>query len=151
MSHDIKQLKPSANSRYRQGYIDPGSCKKLFPDLVRDSIIYRSSYERKFIYWCENNPKVKHWGSECMSIKYVSMIDKKEHTYYPDYVVEMIDGEKWVVEIKPYSQTQRPVTENGWLWNAYTMNMSKWVAAKQFCDARGLKFKILTERTIELL
>jgi hypothetical protein len=60
MPHNIKQLKPSANSRYRQGYIDPGSCKKLFPDLVRDSIIYRSSYERKFIYWCENNPNVKY-------------------------------------------------------------------------------------------
>ena len=151
MPHDIKQLKPSANSRYQQGYIDPGSCHKLFPDLVHDRIIYRSSYEKKFIYWCENNPNVKYWGSECMSIPYVLATDKTVHTYFPDYAVEMIDGEKWIVEIKPYSQTQKPMNENSWLWDAYTRNMSKWIAAKRFCEDRGLKFKILTERTIDML
>lgn len=151
MSRDIKQLKPSKNSRYMQGYIDPKSCKKLFPGLIHDKIIYRSSYERKFIYWCERNPKVKYWGSECVSIPYILLTDKTTHTYYPDYILELHNGEKWVVEIKPYSQTQRPMNENGWLWDSYTRNMSKWVAAKKFCDDRGYKFKILTEKTIELL
>lgn len=37
---------------------------------------------------------------------------KETHTYYPDYFVEMVDGTKIVVEIKPYNQTQKPVNEN---------------------------------------
>ena len=86
-----------------------------------------------------------------MSIPYVLATDKTVHTYFPDYVVEMVDGEKWIVEIKPYSQTQKPMNENSWLWDAYTRNMSKWIAAKRFCEDRGLKFKILTERTIDML
>lgn len=151
MSHNIKQLKPKKNGRYQQGYINPGSCKKLFPGLVHDHIIYRSSYEKKFIYWCESNPDVKYWGSECMKIPYMYVTDKKQHTYYPDYILEMTNGEKWVIEIKPKNQCTRPLNENGWAWEAYTKNMCKWSAAKQFCEARGFKFKILTEDTISKL
>lgn len=151
MHHNIKDLKPSANSRYKQGYIDPGSCKKLFPGLCHECIITRSSWERKFIYWCESNPNVKRWGSECITIPYILATDGSNHNYHPDFVVEMANGETWVVEIKPQSQCKRPLKEDGWLWNAYTHNMSKWVAAKKFCEDRGLKFKIFTEQTIAQL
>ena len=40
---DIKNLKPSRNSRYKQGYVNPKSCKKLFPSIIHEAIIYRSS------------------------------------------------------------------------------------------------------------
>ena len=99
MAKGIKSLKPRKDSAYSQGYINPASCKKLFPQMQNDKIIYRSSYERKFICWLENNNAVKHWGSECIKIPYFYVRDGKTHSYYPDYFVEMEDGSCIVVEI----------------------------------------------------
>lgn len=147
---NIKQLKPSQKSRYKQGYIDPRSCKKLFESMSRDRIIYRSSYELKFITWLENSKQVKGWGSECIRIPYF-WTDGTTHSYYPDYFVEFVDGTKMVVEIKPHNQTQRPVNENCWAHKEYMKNMCKWKAAIEFCKAKGYVFKVLTEKTINQL
>jgi hypothetical protein len=149
---NIKNLKPTANGRYQQGYVNPASCLKLFPSLSRDRIIYRSSYEKKFIYWCENSPMVKYWGSECVEIDYFSKLDQKTHRYFPDYLVELTDGTKIIVEIKPLFQTKPPINENNqWGMKEYIKNICKWKATQEFCQARGLKFKILTENTIDKL
>ena len=147
---NIKDLKPSKGRRYHQGYINPDSCKKLFDQLKHDKIIYRSSYEKKFITWLEHSDKVKRWGSECIRIPYL-YIDNKYHEYYPDYFVEMADGTAWVVEIKPYNQTQKPLNENCWGYKEYTKNVCKWKAALEFCKNKGYKFNILTENTINNL
>ena len=147
---NIKQLKPSKNGRYKQGYINPRSCKKLFEQFSRDNIIYRSSYELKFIMWLENNDKVKRWGSECFYIPYL-YFDGTTHKYYPDYFVEMVDGSKMVIEIKPYNQTQKPVNENSWAAKEYAKNICKWKAAMGFCESKGYIFKVLTEKTINQL
>lgn len=147
---NIKQLKPSKSSRYKQGMVNPLSCKKLFPQLQHDKIIYRSSYEYKFIMWLENSNKVKYWGSECFSIPYF-YIDGTTHRYYPDYFIEMMNGDKYVVEIKPKNQTQQPINENCWAWKEYQKNLCKWRAAKEFCEKKGYIFKILTENTIKQL
>lgn len=147
---DIKQLKPSKKSRYNQGYINPTSCKKLFPTMTKQEIIYRSSYEKKFITWLESNKSVKYWGSECLKIPYL-YIDGKMHNYYPDYFIEMVDGSCIVVEIKPHNQTIKPINENCWVYKEYTKNMCKWRATKEFCDAKGYQFKILTEKSISKL
>ena len=145
----IKSLKPSKNSRYQQGYVDTKSCKKIFPDLKHDKVIYRSSYEKTFIIWLENNQNVKHWGSECICIPYFYSVDQKLHHYYPDYFVEMVDGTCLVVEIKPSTQTKKPINENCYAYHEYIKNVCKWQAAKEFCEAKGYKFKILTEKTIK--
>lgn len=147
---NIKSLKPSKQSRYQQGYINPKSCKKLFPEMVRDKIIYRSSYEKKFIIWLESNKDVKYWGSECICIPYY-FIDEKMHKYYPDYFIEMNDGTHIVIEIKPSNQTIKPINENCWAYKEYIKNMCKWRATKEFCDNKGYEFKILTEKTINNL
>lgn len=147
---DIKNLKPKQNGRYKQGYIKPSSCKKLFEQISKDVIIYRSSYELKFIMWLENSDKVARWGSECFSIPYM-FVDGTTHRYWPDYFVEFVDGTKMVVEIKPYNQTQKPVNENCWVAKEYTKNMCKWKATMEFCKKKGYKFKVLTEKTINQL
>lgn len=147
---NIKQLKPQKNSRYRQGYIDPRSCKKLLPGVAHEKIIYRSSYELKFILWLESNSKIKQWASECICIPYI-FVDGTTHRYYPDYFVEFIDGTKMVVEIKPYNQTKKPINENCWAAKEYTKNKCKWAAAIEFCKKKGYAFKILTEKTINQL
>ena len=146
----IKQFKPNRRGRYQQGYINPSSCKKIFPSQSHEPIIFRSSYERTFVYWLENSPTVKHWGSECVEILY-DYIDGKKHRYYPDYIVEMVNGDKVVVEIKPKNQTVKPLNENSTAYEMYVKNMCKWKAAKRFCESNGLKFQILTEETISRL
>lgn len=148
---NIKELKPQLNGRYQQGYVNPKSCRKLFQSVSNDKIIYRSSYEKKFIIWLENSPHVQRWASECIEIDYFSTLDSKTHRYYPDYFVEMVDGTKMIVEIKPLNQTKPPVNENCWAAHEYERNLCKWKATKAWCDARGIKFKILTEKTIEKL
>ena len=148
MANNIKSLKPNRAGRYNQGYIDPSTCKKLFPQMKHESIIYRSSYEKKFISWLENNPAVKYWGSECIKIPYYYVVDQKTHSYYPDYFLQMQDGTCIVIEIKPSSQTVKPVNENSWNNREYVKNMCKWKAATEFCKAKGYKFKVLTEKTI---
>ena len=147
---NIKQLKPSKSSRYQQGYIDPSSCKKIFEGMEKEKIIYRSSYERTFIYWLENNKNVKGWGSECIKIPYM-YIDGQWHSYYPDYFVEFVDGRKMVVEIKPSSQTVPPKSENNWYTQEYRKNMCKWKATKEFCENKGYIFRIFTEKTMQNL
>jgi len=150
---DIKNLKPNKGSRAwtNQGYLDPRSCKKLFQgNISNDLIIFRSSWERKFAYWCEREPSIKYWGSECVTIPYI-LYDGTQHTYNPDFLIEYQDGTRCIVEIKPMTQCKRPINENGWLWNEYRKNMCKWVAAKKYCADRGFQFKILTEKTINQL
>lgn len=145
---DIKNLKPRRQSRYNQGYIDPKSCKKLI-DRSKP-IIYRSSYEKRFMIWLENCSKVARWGSECVKIPYL-FVDGKMHEYYPDYYVEFADGAKILVEIKPLNQTHPPVNENSWAAKEWTKNSCKWKATQEFCAAKGFQFKILTENTINRL
>ena len=145
---NIHQLKPRKGARYSQGYIDPRTCKKLINNT--EPIIYRSSYERKFVVWCESSRDVVRWGSECIRIPYI-MPDGSTHSYYPDYYIEMVDGKKIVIEIKPLNQTKAPVNENSWAHREWVKNNCKWKAAQEFCSAKGFEFRILTEKTISRL
>ena len=144
---EIKQLKPSKNSRFKQGYIRRDSCKKYFGE---GPIIFRSSYERKFVAWLESCDKVSRWTSENVSIPYL-WVDGKMHRYYPDYFVEMVDGSRILVEIKPYNQTHQPVNVNEYNLREWSKNKSKWEAALEFCKRNNMKFQIITEKTIDKL
>ena len=146
---DIKKLQPNKNSRYRQGAVHPDACRKLFESQRRKPIIYRSSYEWRFINWLEHSPKVKRWGSECMNIPYT--LGGVFHTYYPDFVVELVNGTIWVVEIKPKNQTHKPSNQNTYAWEQWLKNKEKWRYAIDYCNKHNLSFKIFTEDTINRL
>jgi len=148
---NIKSLKPKRNGRFNQGYINPNSCKKLFESLRNQPIIYRSSWEKRFMIWCESCKSVKHWGSECTCIHYYNPVDQKQHRYYPDFVVEMNDGTIMIVEIKPMSQTEPPDVDNAWAQRTFAVNQAKWSTIKRLCEEKGYKFCILTENTINRL
>jgi hypothetical protein len=53
------------------------------------NIVYRSSYELKFMKWCDMNSSVKRWASEEIVIPYISPIDGKKHRYFPDFLIEI--------------------------------------------------------------
>jgi len=69
-------------------------------------------------------------------------------------VVKKRDGETIIIEVKPFSQTQepkRPKTQNKQYIHevtTYVVNKAKWDAAEAYCNARGWKFQILTEKEI---
>lgn len=155
----IKNVKPTKNSGFNQGYYVPNFPEKY---VGPTPIIYRSSWEYKFCIWCDNNDKVLKWSSEPVEIKYWSRQDSKARKYYPDFYFKQAkqDGtvEEYIVEIKPKSQITKPqppktnskkaLKSYKFLAEQYVKNMDKYNAAKEFCEGRNYKFIVLTEDTI---
>ena len=123
-----------------------------------NSINCRSLWERKFCKFLDFNESIIRWSFETLKIPYLSPIDNKVHTYYPDFIVEKKNKsgsvETLVVEIKPEKQTKKPVSkrkskktmihEN----TVYAVNTTKWKAANEFCTKHEWKFVILTEKEL---
>lgn len=125
------------------------------------NIVYRSSWELKFMGYLDKNPNVLQWASEEVAIPYRSPLDGKWHRYFPDFIVRMRDADgKTVVkmiEIKPMSQSVPPeVRQKGQRITkkylrevaTYGINNAKWEAAKEFCADRNWEFVVLTEKNV---
>jgi hypothetical protein len=123
-----------------------------------NNVTYRSSWELKFMRWCDNNPGVLEWGSETVIIPYISPLDKKVHRYFVDFYmkVRQKDGEvkKYLVEIKPEKFTKPPEKPKKITKRfideiyQYGVNEAKWKAAFEYCDDRKMNFIILTEKDL---
>jgi hypothetical protein len=130
--------------------------KKYKGDI--SDVIYRSSWELKFMRWCDSNPSVLEWGSETVIIPYRSPVDNIIHRYFVDFYIKIKDKDnkvlKYLIEIKPEKFTKPPpipqkktksfIQE---VFN-YGINQSKWQAASSFCKDRGWQFLVLTERDL---
>lgn len=82
----------------------------------------------------DTDPDVLTWSYEKLIIDYVSnQRTGKVRKYYPDFLVEMKDGTKVVVEIK-----QRRKLDN-------LIVKKKIHAATEWCSAHGATYKVLTE------
>ena len=124
------------------------------------NIIYRSSWEFKYMLRLDNDPNVLKWSSEETIIPYVSPIDKKVHRYFVDFYVERINNgvpSVELIEIKPKKQTMEPVKKNQKKKTyitevmTYGVNDAKWKAARQYCVKKGWKFIILTEKELGII
>jgi hypothetical protein len=120
------------------------------------NVIYRSSWERKMMKWCDLNPDVLQWGSEEHIIPYKSPIDNRVHRYYVDFFVKVKNKtggvDTYLVEVKPKKFTKPPKSNptrktRSWLNEVkqWGVNSAKWKAAEEFCADRKWKFIILTE------
>lgn len=124
------------------------------------NIIYRSSWELKFMKYCDSRSNVLEWGSEEIVIPYRSPLDNRIHRYYVDFYVKIQDSTgnitKYLIEIKPSKQTvppkkpQRQTKSYIYEVTEYVKNQAKWKAAKEFCDDNMWKFKILTESDLKV-
>jgi len=135
------QKKKRRKSKFKQGFYVPKNMEKYRQpiDKTMNESIYpfmRSSWEKKFASWCDNNSKVKYWGCEVIHIKYYDTLQQKARRYFPDFFLEMEDGKKIIVEIKPKNQTH--------LQN----NIDKWNAATLFCKQKGIEFIVMTEKEL---
>lgn len=121
-------------------------------------IIYRSSYELKFMKWCDLNESVLRWASEEIVIPYVSPMDGLVHRYYVDFYIEVQDKtgrkKKYLVEVKPHRftvppevpkrKTQRFISEV----KQWGVNNAKWTAARRFASQNGWEFMLVTEKDL---
>jgi hypothetical protein len=148
-------MKPHKIHKTYHGKFKPKNIKKYEGNY--SNIVYRSSWERTFFRWCDNNPDVVSWSSEEYVIPYVCKTDNKMHRYFPDVKVKFKNGNIWLIEIKPKAQTAppaQPKRKSKKYINevkTYVKNQSKWEAAESFCDNRGWKFVIFTEDTLRKL
>ena len=150
-------LKPQMGSRVRQGYFTPKNPEKYDGDSSK--IIYRSSWELKFLTYCDNNDSIIKYAAEKVGVKYINPILKKESTYWIDcsMITKASDGTltKWLIEIKPNKYLTPPespnrLTEKAVLnyahhAKAYIINSAKFNAAKVWAHKNGMKFGIITE------
>ena len=120
-----------------------------------NNIVYRSSWERRFMLYCDRSDAIIEWGSEEIIIPYISPLDGRMHRYFPDFYIKVkqSDGsiKKMLIEVKPKAQcdpppipkrkTKRFINEV----RTWGVNKAKWDAAIEWCNDRGIEFKILTE------
>ena len=135
-----------------KGLIKPTHPKKYVGNT--NQIVYRSLLERKFMRYCDLNDDIIYWASEELPIRYFNPLDKKYHRYFPDFVVKTIKNEKYMVEIKPSRQVDKPKTPKrktrSYMIESfnYIKNQAKWQAAKSYCSDNGMEFKIITEKDL---
>lgn len=124
------------------------------------NIVYRSSWELKFMKYCDERDTVLEWGSEEVVIPYRSPLDNKIHRYFVDFYVKVRDSNnnitRYLIEIKPKKQTVEPKLPKrktkSYIYEVteYVKNQAKWSAAKEFCLDRDWKFMILTEDNLKV-
>ena len=140
----------------KKGYYRPKNPKKYKGDYK--NIIFRSSWEEKFMKYCDTKQYILEWGSEEYVIPYRDPTSGKIRRYFPDFYIKVKESsgkiKKYIIEIKPARQTKEPKIQKkktrGYIYEVYTYakNQAKWEAAKDFCNNRLWEFKILTEREL---
>ena len=136
--------------------------------------IYKSSYEWRMMYWCDLNINVIKWSYEPVPIEYTfsvpenapdwmkNLVDFKVHRYYVDFYAKVKDSygniQEYMLEIKPYNQTQVPKEPKKKTQKSlkkffsdmqeFIKNSKKWEAAKNTLTKRNIKFQVLTERDL---
>lgn len=122
-------------------------------------IIYRSSWELKYMMELDNDKSVISWGSETIIIPYRSPVDNKIHRYFVDFIVTKEENgvkQTYLIEVKPIKQTVPPKPPKKktkkYLVEIATwgVNRAKWKAAEEFCKDRKWKFQIYTEHTLKI-
>jgi hypothetical protein len=142
--------------RFKQGLFKPVNESKY---KGTHPIIYRSSYELRFMRWADHNPNIISWGSESIVIPYPNPLTGRVSRYFVDnnITLKTKDGttKKFLIEIKPSIQTLPPkATRNTKSLlrrqAEYIKNQCKWKAATEWAKKKGYEFTILTEKHLGL-
>ena len=115
---------------------------------------YRSSWERKFMEFCDTHPNVLSWASEAVRIPYKNPLTGKSTTYVPDFLIHYQDkdGQDHIelIEIKPEEQTAITNRSSEALKQEVAINAAKWEAAKEWAMRKGIGFRVLNKHHIFL-
>jgi len=136
-------------SKYAQGKYEVRNPQKY---IGKKPPTYRSSWELTFMNFCDNNPNVHQWASEALHINYRNPFTGRNTIYIPDFLIVYADatgkqhGE--VIEIKPTKETMMEAAKSPRDKAMVALNMFKWDAARKFCHAQGLAFRVINETDI---
>lgn len=141
-----------------KGKFIPQNPTKYVGDVSQ--IIYRSSYELRFMKWCDLNSSVLEWGSEEVVIPYLSPVDNKIHRYFVDFFVKVKTKhggiKKYLVEVKPFRFTQEPKQQKRKTKQfmeevvQWAVNNAKWKAAQEVALDNQMEFILVTEKDLGL-
>ena len=162
-SHKLK----GQRMKCRQGWYKIVNLHKFIPpsdgfmqsfNESEGTVLYKSSYELQAFRFADSNPAIVKFSVEPFNIKYLKPSTGKIHRYYIDMYLEFKNSQKFLVEIKPFSETQPPKPPKKSTQKAlmtynkacvtFSTNTAKWEAAKKFASEKGMKFIILTEREL---
>jgi len=114
---------------------------------------YRSSWEWKFMNFCDKDPRILKWASEAIKIPYKDPFTGRNTVYVPDFFIQYADKngvmQVDLIEVKPQSQTvleRAGKNRNNQL--QWAKNQVKWRAAQNWCSRQGIKFRVLTENDL---
>ena len=116
--------------------------------------------------YLDSSPSIIKWGAEEIIIPYVSPVDNRVHRYFPDFYIKYRTKTNMIVEelieVKPYVQCYPPdpkkkLTKTGRTSKrylkevqTYIKNDAKWKSAQKYCKDRNWKWRILTEKDINV-
>jgi hypothetical protein len=113
---------------------------------------FRSSWELAFMRMCDNHPNILKWANESIAIPYLNPFTGRHANYIPDFMIQYRDkdGREHVelIEIKPSSQTTLEAARGKREQAQAMLNAAKWTAAQEWCQRKGIRFKILNEEHI---
>lgn len=101
---------------------------------------YRSGWEKLYLEHLDSNPLVETFIYEPFAIPYLSNLRTgKMRKYYPDLYVQMIDGSKGIIEIKPSAKIKKIAV------------VKKTLAAQNWCSKHDMQFSFITEIDLKCL
>jgi hypothetical protein len=131
-----------------KGLYIPKNPSKYLGDPTK--VRFLSSWELRFMEFCDNNPKVLQWGSEEFKIQYFNPIKQKVCNYIPDFIIKYEDAHgkivTEVIEIKPKKQSVLSKNSSTYDKVQLAINQAKWTAAVAVCNSHGIKFRVVTEQ-----
>lgn len=148
--------------RTKKGKYAPKHPEKYIGEV--NDIWYRSSWEYKFMIYCDLTKDVIKWGSEIINIPYVDK-NGKTRKYIPDFYLETPNFKtpglinKWLIEVKPHKETIEPIIPKNisekklknlqYDLETWWKNSHKWVFTIEWCKRRDIIFRLVTEQQLD--
>lgn len=136
-------------SKYANGFFQLKNPEKYVGNKTPH---YRSSWEHSVMRMCDNNPAILQWANEAIHINYRNPFTGKNTIYVPDFFVVYVDAknqkhaELW--EIKPSKEMALENAKSARDKAAAILNMAKWEAARAWCKAHNVSFRVLSEKDL---
>lgn len=136
---------------YHQGKYKVINKEKYIGNI--DNVIFRSSWEKRFMLFVDNCNLIQKWSSEdknCI-VPYRS-IDGKVHRYFVDFYIKLSNGKEFLIEIKPHKETKPASKKSKNYLNEslkYVKNSLKWEAADKIAKDKGMQFLVITEKILK--
>jgi hypothetical protein len=126
----------------------PKNQQKYVGDISK--IVPRSSWETLYMNLLDQSAMVAKWTSEpkTLNIKYLSPLDNKPHSYWPDFIVWYVNGTIEIVEIKPLKESVAEAARTTYDKLSLIKNIAKWTAADAFAKSIGARFRVVTEKQL---